>query len=87
MTTVNFQNDTYTHRTSGTILLFQKKIPIYPTVRDNWTKWAVKLDRANNHWIKPQFKRECIFTNTLFEYNMLRFNRIGLHAMYQAHGV
>ena len=38
----------------------------------------VKLDRANNHWKQPQFKRECIFTNKHVEYNMLRLSRIDM---------
>ena len=53
-------------------------------MRVYWTKWALKLGRANNHWKQHQFKRECIFTNTLVEYNNVTIKQ-NRHAMYQAH--
>ena len=45
-------------------------------MRVYWTKWAVKLDRANNHNLN--LNENVFFTNTLVEYNMLRLHRIGM---------
>ena len=49
MPTVNFQNDTLTHRTSGMFLLFQKKIQIYPPVQVNWTVQIITGYSLNLH--------------------------------------
>ena len=71
MTIVNFQNDTQTHRTSGTIVLFQKKNTIYPPVQII-TGYSLNLNEnifLPIHWL-----------NIII--NMLRFNRIGLHICY-----
>ena len=85
MTTVNFQNDRHIEPVER-FYHFRKKFQftlqcgiIGPIGRLNWTVQIITGYSHNSN--------ENVFLPIHWLNIMLRFSRIGLHAMYQAHGV